>query len=244
MRRATATALALLLVGAAPARAEEKPAGKSADTPTGKSLDPAQVNPPVAAFMRSSNGWSVTMSFADPVTAIAWRNGDFGDFKETGSLDTLDPRTRKRIANPTFELDKDQPETTLYVRAADLNGNTQGPFPVRFDPVGELARGDRRILEMTASSWVSFRQFNGLLLYYTQLMSYRCGIREVHVGIDTDTPDGTIKLPLCDPLHYAEIPADAKPYLKLSPKTRMATVQLVYRDGSVSETKEFKNDAR
>ena len=242
MRRAALVAFvfALLAAGAAGGQAEDAPTGKSPPAPAGKSFDPTQ---PVAAFMRHNGGWSVTLSFAEPVTSIAWRLGETGDFKETGSLDTLDPRTRKRMPNPTLELEKDQPETTIYVRTVDLNGSTQGPFAIPFDPIGELARGDRRTLEMTALSWVSFRQFNGLLLYYTQLMSFRCGIREVHIGIDTAKPDKVIPLPPCDPKRYAEIPADAKPYLQLPPKTKVVTVELAYRDGSVSETKTFKNDA-
>src|SRR6266566_5075626 len=48
-----------------------------------------------------------------------------------------------------------------------------------------LIRDQRKILDMTATSWLSFREFNGLLVYYTHLMSYRCAIREVRVGIDT-----------------------------------------------------------
>jgi hypothetical protein len=203
---------------------------------------PAQpTNAPLATFMRHNGGWSVTMSFLDPVTAISWRLGDGGTFKETGLLDALDPRTRRRMANPNFELDTDQPATMIQVRAVDLNGNTVGPFPITFDPDAELARGDRRLLEMTASSWISFRQYNGLLLYYTQLMSYRCAIREVRVGIDNTRPDKIIAMPPCDPRHYAEIPSDAKPYINLPPKTKIVTVELTYRDGSVSETKTFQN---
>ena len=34
---------------------------------------------------------------------------------------------------------------------------------------------------MTATSWLSFREFNGLLVYYTHLVLYRCAIREVRV---------------------------------------------------------------
>ncbi len=60
--------------------------------------------------MRHNGGWSVTLSFADPVTAISWRFGDKGNFKETGFLDTLDPRTRKRMPNPSLQLDADAPE--------------------------------------------------------------------------------------------------------------------------------------
>ncbi len=51
---------------------------------------------------------------------------------------------------------------------------------------------------MTASSWLSFREFNGLMVYYTHLVSYRCAIRQVRIGIDTTVPDKVIQLPPCD----------------------------------------------
>jgi hypothetical protein len=205
---------------------------------------PAQpINAPIATFMRSNAGWSVTVSFADPVTAIAWRLGETGPFKETGFLDTLDSRTRRRMANPSFALDPDTPASVLYVRAVDLNGNTAGPFPIKFDPISESVRGERRALEMTAGSWVMFREYNGLLLYYTQLMSFRCAIRELRVGIDNTMPDKVIPLPACDPARPQEIPGDAKPYLQLPPKTQMVTVELTYVDGSTSETKTFTKAA-
>ena len=37
-----------------------------------------------------------------------------------------------------------------------------------------------------------------------------------------------------------DIPHDATPYLKLSPQTRSVSVELTYRDGSVSEIKSFR----
>ena len=74
----------------------------------------------------------------------------------------------------------------------------QGPFPIRFDPEAALIRDQRKILDMTATSWLSFREFNGLLVYYTHLMSYRCAIREVRIGIDTAVPDKVLKMPPCD----------------------------------------------
>ena len=36
------------------------------------------------------------------------------------------------------------------------------------------------------------------------------------------------------------IPASAQPYLKLAPTTRFVSVELTYRDGSVSEIKSFR----
>jgi hypothetical protein len=84
---------------------------------------------------------------------------------------------------------------------------------------------------------LSFRELNGLLVYYTHLISYRCAIREVRVGIDSAVPDKVLKMPPCDPRDPSVIPYHAQPYLKLSPSTKTVSVELTYRDGSVSEIK-------
>jgi hypothetical protein len=201
-------------------------------------------NAPIASFSRHNGGWSVVFSFADPTLGISWRMGDAGDFRETGFLDTLDPRTRKRIPNPAIELAADAPAATIEVRYIDASGDMQGPFPIKFDPEAALIRDQRKILDMTATSWLSFREFNGLLVYYTHLMSYRCAIREVRIGIDSAVPDKVLKMPPCDPRDPSAIPASATPYLKLAPATQFVSVELTYRDGSLSEIKTFKNANR
>src|SRR6201995_1657804 len=198
------------------------------------------VNAPIAAFSRHNGGWTVVFSIADPTLGISWRMGDAGDFRETGFLDTLDPRTRKRIPNPSVELAADAPAATIEVRYIDAAGKRQGPCPIRFDPEAALLRDQRKILDMTATSWLSFREFNGLLVYYTHLMSYRCAIREVRIGVDSAVPDKVLKMPPCDPRDPGAIPASATPYLKLPPATQFMSVELTYRDGSVSEIKSFR----
>jgi hypothetical protein len=198
------------------------------------------VNAPIAAFSRHNGGWTVVFSIADPTLGISWRIGENGDFRETGFIDTLDPRTRKRMPNPSIELPADAQASVIQVRYVDVTGELQGPFPIRFDPEAALIRDQRKILDMTATSWLSFREFNGLLVYYTHLMSYRCAIREVRVGIDSAVPDKVLKLPACDPRDPSVIPHDATPYLKLAPATRSVSVELTYRDGSVSEIKSFR----
>jgi uncharacterized caspase-like protein len=198
------------------------------------------VNAPIAMFSRHNGGWTVVFSIADPTLGISWRMGDAGDFRETGFLDTLDPRTRKRMPNPSIELAGDAPAATIQVRYIDTSGEMQGPFPIKFDPEAALIRDQRKILDMTATSWLSFREFNGLLVYYTHLMSYRCAIREVRVGIDSAVPDKVVKMPPCDPKEPGAIPHDAQPYLKLAPSTQFVSVELTYRDGSVSEIKSFR----
>ncbi len=198
------------------------------------------VNAPIAMFSRHNGGWTVVFSIADPTLGISWRMGEAGEFRETGFIDTLDPRTRKRMPNPAIELAADAPAGTIQVRYVDASGELQGPFPIRFDPEAALIRDQRKILDMTATSWLSFREFNGLLVYYTHLMSYRCAIREVRVGIDSAVPDKVLKMPPCDVRDPSVIPHDSQPYLKLAPSTQFVSVELTYRDGSVSEIKSFR----
>src|SRR6201996_4391809 len=198
------------------------------------------VNAPIAAFSRHNGGWTIVFSIADPTLGISWRIGEAGDFRETGFLDTLDPRTRKRMPNPSIELAADAPAATIQLRYIDASGEMQGPFPIKFDPEAALLRDQRKILDMTATSWLSFRDFNGLLVYYSHLLSYRCAIREVRIGIDNAMPDKVLKMPPCDARDPGAIPHDATPYLKLAPSTQFVSVELTYRDGSVSEIKSFR----
>jgi len=202
------------------------------------------LNAPIAAFSRHNGGWSVVFSIADPTLGISWRMGESGDFRETGFLDTLDPRTRKRMPNPSIELAADAPAATIQVRYVDASGEMQGPFPIKFDPEAALLRDQRKILDMTAGSWLSFREFNGLLVYYTHLVSYRCAIREVRIGVDNAVPSQVLKMPPCDMRDPNQIPYGAQLYMKLPPTTQFMSVELTYRDGSVSEIKSFRTANR
>src|SRR5690242_4071407 len=86
------------------------------------------LNAPIANFSRHNGGWTVVFSIADPTLGISWRIGDSGDFRETGFMDTLDPRTRKRMPNPSIELPADAPAATIELRYVDTQGEMQGPF--------------------------------------------------------------------------------------------------------------------
>lgn len=197
------------------------------------------LNAPIASFSRHNGGWTVSFSIADPTLGISWRMGE-GAFRETGFMDALDPRTRKRMPNPSIQLPADAPAGTIELRYIDAQGEMQGPFPIKFEPEAALIRDQRKILDMTATSWLSFREYNGLLVYYTHLMSYRCAIREVRIGIDSAVPDKVLKMPPCDMRDPIAIPSSAQPYLKLAPNVQSVSVELTYRDGSVSEIKTFR----
>ncbi|MGV7215835.1 caspase family protein [Bradyrhizobium sp. UFLA05-112] len=231
---------------AAPRPADPAPQKVAALPPVSVPRVPKEeaTNAPIASFSRHNGGWSVVFSFADPTLGISWRMAGQGDFRETGFIDTLDPRTRKRLPNPSIELPPDAQAGTIEVRYVDASGDMQGPFPIKFDPEAALLRDQRKILDMTATSWLSFREFNGLLVYYTHLVSYRCAIREVRIGIDTAVPNQVLKMPPCDMRDPTAISAGMPLYMKLAPSTQVVSVELTYRDGSVSEIKSFRTANR
>jgi hypothetical protein len=71
-------------------------------------------------------------------------------------------------------------------------------------------------------------------------VSYRCAIREARIGIDSAVPDKVLKMPPCDMRDPSTIPHDAQLYMKLAPPTQFISVELTYRDGSISEVKSFR----
>src|SRR5215467_10294370 len=194
------------------------------------------ITAPIAEFSRGNSDWSVYFSFPDPVTAISWRLGESGPFKETGFLDSFDPRMRKRMANPSINLPPDTPATTLYVRYVDVNGDTVGPFPIQFEPKAAVEKGFKKILN-GLSSWVELRldYHRQTVVEFGSLMTWRCAIREVRFGIDTPVPDRTFALPPCDMKNPTETPYGAVSTLKVPQTTKVVSVKLIYADGTRSE---------
>lgn len=102
----------------------------------------------------------------------------------------------------------------------------------------QLLGQEKKILEMTSSNWVSFRDFNGQqLIYFTHLEVYRCGISEVRYSLNTDRLDREWKLADCDPKKPHALPEDYLPYLTLPLGTAQSiVVQLTFIDGTKSNT--------
>ena len=190
---------------------------------------------PIANFMRSNSGWTVTLSMPEPATAISYRLGERGDYRDTGLLDVLDQRTGQRMPNPSFQLSGKAGPTVIQVRYKTADGSVVGPFPIRFDPDVALFDTQRKALEQIWPSWVEFREFNGLLVYFTSLISYRCAITEVRYGLDGADPLRRYDLPPCDPKNPYNIPEDATVYMKVPEATKSINIRLTWRDGTQSD---------
>jgi hypothetical protein len=94
----------------------------------------------------------------------------------------------------------------------------------------------KNVLNMTADNWVAFRNFNGkTLIYYSHLVSWRCGLKEVRYGVNSREPDQSWPLPECNKMMPNTVPYDAKIYSthKLNSVTTLS-VQVVYDDDTAS----------
>ncbi len=194
---------------------------------------------PIANFTRSNSGWMVSVSLPEAAIQFGYRVGETGQFNDPGFLDALDQRTGQRMPKTYFELPPDQGKTTLYVTWRDRRGEQADVFPINFDPTSALASGQKQILNQMWTSWIAFRQWQGMTVYFTHLISYRCAIQEVRYGFNDGPLDKVFKLPPCDPSDPHAVPSDAKVYMKAPPKTASMSVQLTYVDGTQSQTRRF-----
>jgi len=195
--------------------------------------------PPLVNFSRSNAGWMVNVSLPEAATQFGYRLGETGEFHDPGLMDHLDQRTGQRAPKTHFIMPGDQPPGTIYVTWRDKRGEQADIFPITFNPNGALADGQKKILEQLWTAWLSFREWNGTTVYFTHLISYRCGISKVRYGFNDGPADKVWPLPACDPAKPHTVPQDAKIYMTVPKGTAAMSVQLTYQDGTTSQLRRF-----
>ncbi|TIQ28732.1 MAG: methyl-accepting chemotaxis protein [Mesorhizobium sp.] len=206
----------------------------------GDVLDPARFVPTLTPT-RSNAGWSITISLPEPATAISWRLGDSGPFTDTGLLAVNDQRTGKPMPNPSFELPDSTAATNIGIKYLDIRGRETGPFDIRFDPDSALQQGNKQILDQFWTSWIAFDAGgNRGLVYFTQMLSFRCAIRQVRYSLNGTALDKEIKMPPCDAKDPYAIPSDYQPYFKVKDDVKSMAVQVTYTDGTKSPVREYR----
>ena len=194
---------------------------------------------PLASFTRSNSGWMVNVSLPEAATQFGYRVGENGEFTDPGFIDALDQRTGARMPKTYFEMPPDQGKTTIYVTWRDKRGEQAEVFPINFDPNAALAGEQKATLEQFWTSWIAFREFQGMKVYFTHLITYRCAIKEVRYGYNGGPADKVFKLPDCDPADPHSVPYEAKVFMNVPAKTASMSVQLTYVDGSQSAIRTF-----
>lgn len=194
---------------------------------------------PIASFQRSNQGWTVVVSLPEPAIQFGYRIGTDGEFTDTGKMASLDPRTGQPMPVTWFSLPGDQEPGELYVTWRDKRGEEAGVFPISFDPDGALKGGQKQILEQLWTGWVGFRRYNGDLVYFTHLISYRCGIKKIEYAYNKSGKTKEWKLPECDPSNPHAVPDTTKIYTNVPKGSKSMQVTLTYYDGTKSPVRNF-----
>ena len=206
----------------------------------GDVLDPSRFIPKLIPT-RSNQDWMFTVSLPEPATGISWRLGKEGSFTETGFLAMNDQTTGKPMPNPSFALPATTPAGILAIKYLDLRGRETGPFDISFDPATMLQEGNKQILDQFWTSWIAFdASGNHGLVYFTQMLSYRCAIKEVRYGLNGGSLEKAIDMPPCNDKDPYAIPDNFLPYFKVGDDVSSMLVQITYADGTQSPVREFK----
>lgn len=193
-----------------------------------------------AQFTRTNAGWISAISLPEPATQLEYRVGANDEFRSTGVLQLLDPRTGKPMPNPSFNLGSQQGATEIALRYLDPKGVSSLVTMIAFDPGTALVRGLRETLEQTSTSWLSFGSGqNSQNLYLTHLISYRCAIEKVEIGFNGEPPKEEVILPPCDSESPYRVTNAMRSTIALKPDTKSATIRITYVGGERSDIKTF-----
>ncbi len=134
------------------------------------------------------------------------------------------------------------PENNEMASVGDGSGDVaMERTPEDQTPTGQFTTATeiKPILNATMGSWVAVRNWEGQdLVYFTQLLAWRCGIWDISYGINGADPDQVLPMEPChegtnSPNALTDI-ENFLPYVVLPENTvENLTVQLTLDDGSV-----------
>ena len=186
-------------------------------------------NPVTVTTQQSSSGWAAIFSLTDfKAKELFYRLDGKGDFISTGHLPYQNPQTGLPMINTHVPMPNLSPgEHTIEVKYTDKNSATNGPYTLKFNTQGEQIAQTKMVLNMTAGSWLSFRDYEGkVLLYFTHLTSYKDAIKEIRYSLNSDKVDQIYK-----PM---SIQGQELPFIYVPESTQFACVQVSFTDGTTS----------
>ena len=92
------------------------------------------------------------------------------------------------------------------------------------------------MLDATTKSWIAFRDYNGSqLIYFTQLVTMKCGLKEVRFSLNSPSLEHKFDLPKCNWEAPFNVDATKLPYISMALGTaKSISVHVTYSDGGKS----------
>ncbi len=197
-------------------------------------------NPVSLSWMANNSGWNGNIQIAEPALDIKWNVKGSSSPQSVGMSGFTDPNTGRPTPQSFFSLPKNQSDSVIEIRYTDASGIERGPYEFAFTAQKESDDGNRRILEATSTSWLSFRDYDGsVLLYFTHLLSYRGALSKIEYGLNQESPHQNFEFPPWDKPGIAMIDGSFPMFLTVPGNTTFATVRLTYKNGDTSQVMRF-----
>jgi len=95
------------------------------------------------------------------------------------------------------------------------------------------------ILNATKANWIAVREYDGKdLLYFTHLLSWRCGLSAVHYGVNSELANLNLPMVPCDEeaASPAALPDNQPIYAEFGLQSiYFVTIKLIYDDGTTDQ---------
>ena len=144
-----------------------------------------------------------------------------------------------------------QSEVAVATEATEMAiASTATPEPEPQVPTGKYTTAVevKPILGMTKSNWVAVRLYEGQdLLYFTQMLSWRCGLWEIRYGINGNPADQVFEMEPChldtaQPNAMTDV-ANYLPFVTLPPESvDTLYVEITYDDGTTDFAQFNRNE--
>ena len=220
---------------------ETKPATSPESTqPKDRSASSEKPIPVTLSTFQSNAGWTISLEFVDRdrIKDVFYRFDESREFRSMGHDLIVNPETGFPRPNTHLDIPSLTPgEHRIEVKYRDLGNREYGPYALSFDTTTEAAKWVRHVLEVSVpSSWVSFNQN---FVYFSTLLSFKYGLREIRYSINE--PSVSRKLPFVPSPGDSTVGISDKDmvFFQLPSNTESIYVQLVYLDGTESEVKRF-----
>ncbi|MCM8525554.1 MAG: serine/threonine protein kinase [Lentisphaeraceae bacterium] len=165
------------------------------------------------------------------VKEIFYKYPGMKEFASTGL--SLDPRSSPKL---NFSISSPESKMIIEIKYLDRKGLINGPYKLEFDPLKKEVEASKRFVASVRENLVMYRDYdNRLLFYFTTLLTYSKGMKEIRYSVDKNSLDINLKF---DPLNPYEMP-----YVELPNSTKTVFIQITYKDDSKSEILEFPKPA-
>ncbi len=196
---------------------------------------------PAIQMSHTGKGWMGSVQFPEAALSFSYSLEEGGPWKDSSPTQSIDPRTGKPFPNPVITFPAGAEPGTVYLKYIDMRGQEVGPFAVPFDGDNALQLQLRQMLDMTQSNWVLVQSAGGVTrIFFTQLVTARCAIKEVRYGINDAPLTTPFALPPCDKSAPYEVPAGAKIWVEAPADTQSVSIQVTYANGEQSDVLRFK----